>query len=879
MAVLKHVVKAGDTVWGLCERFGSSIAGNDIYEKMNTVKRLNNIKDIDWIYVDQILILSENGSTSTTTPTTSSNKPDVTGFGLRSDDTSGRSMIVNWTWSKDGTAGYTCRWQQYLNGKWVGSDTDISHPEDMYCQSTFSADKEATKVQFQVRPFYKENNENKYWDDVEWSDAKIYDFSDNPPLVPPVPTIEIKDLILTMKYDGIKADELGATCVKFNVIKDNVASVYTSPPIQILSNSIDDGPLYYYTAHQYTVKPGSQYKVRACTMNGKEKTSGWSDFSDNKGTKPSAPSMIEDKCRRVKRTDGSIAAHLEWTAVPNAEYYIVEYTTVREDFTNSPSNLATAETEDVRTSLEITGIESGHDYFFRVKAVNAVGNSDPSSPIVEIPIGKPPAAPTTWSSSNSAFVGDTMELNWIHNSSDGSTQTNAQLSMQINDGDWYSYEFANTTNENTGEQTDVQTFAYGQAISYKGSLHVKMDTTIPALKDAKIVWKVRTAGVTDEFSDTDWSVERTIYIYDKPTLVLSMVKDLADENGTIVENLDSFPFYIRGVVDLDSYELQRPIGYHLRVVSTEFYETIDDIGRTKAINPGDAIYSKYFDTSDVLIVEMSANNIDLESGIKYSVHCAADMSTGLSVNQSYEFSVNWVDVSYVVDATIGINKPEYSAVITPHCTGTDGELVENVVISIYRREYDGSYTEIAKNVPNNGTSITDPHPSLDYARYRLVAKDTVTGAISFYDMIGYPVKGTAVIIQWDEEWSNFNVSDELIAVGPDWSGSMVSLPYNIDVSDNRKREVEFAKYVGRENPVTYYGTHRDETSTWSVSIPKNDKETIYALRRLSLWTGDVYVREPSGMGYWANITVRFNQKHKNTVIPVTIDITRVEGGM
>jgi hypothetical protein len=406
-----------------------------------------------------------------------------------------------------------------------------------------------------------------------------------------------------------------------------------------------------------------------------------------------------------------------------------------------------------------------------------------------------------------------------------------------------------------------------------------MDTSNSILRDSKIVWKVRTAGISDEFSDTAWSVERTIHIYEKPTLVLSMVKDLASEDGTIVENLDSFPFYIRANVDLDSYEIQRPVGYHLRVVSDEYYETVDDAGRTVVINPGDAVYSKYFDTNDVLIVEMSANNINLESGITYSVYCSADMSTGLSVNQSYQFSVNWVDTSYTIDASILVNTNAYTAVISPYCVDDNGEHVENVTLAIYRREYDGSYTEIAKNIPNNGTAITDPHPSLDYARYRLVAKDTVTGAISFYDMAGHPVNGSAVIIQWDEDWSTYDVNDELDVAGPEWTGSLVKLFYNIDVTDSRKREVELVKYAGRENPVSYYGTQRDEYSSWNMTIPKSDKETIYALRRLSLWSGDVYVREPSGMGYWANVTVSFNQKHKEVTIPVTINVTRVEGGM
>ena len=577
-----------------------------------------------------------------------------------------------------------------------------------------------------------------------------------------------------------------------------------------------------------------------------------------------------------------------------------------------------------------------------------------------------------------------MELNWTHNASDGSAQTRAQVKFNINsrkdsDGSliWDTFEGENTTDEDSGDRTDSDKFSFGEWISYKGSLHIKMDTTNAFLKNATVVWAVRTAGITNTLSDSEWSTERTISIYEKPTLALSMVKELSDINdGTIVETLDSFPFYIRAKVDLDSYELQKPIGYHLMITANEYYQTIDDSGRIKTINPGDAVYSKYFDTSDELIVEMSANNIDLQPYIPYTVYCAADMSTGLAVADAYEFSVKWSDESYVADASVSIDPESFSAVITPRCINaveiswdgnTEGRVtdntggsyykvydyvpsrdsivgstitsstgdshviteediteaggyygvtdnlivatvpnndlpeigiyfakrgdayisslmgrphfVENIVLSIYRREYDGILTEIAKNIPNNATSVTDPHPALDYARYRLVAKDITTGAVSFYDMPGYPVNGTAVLIQWDEEWTTFGVTDEVSVGGPQWSGSMLKLPYNIGVTDKRKREVELIKYAGREHPVAYYGTHRDESSSWSVSIPKEDKETIYALRRLSLWSGNVYVREPSGMGYWANVDVSFNQKHSDVTIPVTINVTRVEGGI
>lgn len=873
MSVSTYTVKRGDTLWGICTEYGSSISGNSIPAKINTLVEINGIKNPDLIYVNQVLKFS--GTAPSSTPP-SSTQAEVYNFGLQSNDTSGRAMIVNWKWSKDNTAGYTCRWQQYLNGKWVGSDTDVPHPEDMYCQSTFNADKSATKVKFQVRPYYKNEDKITYWGYVKWSTAKEYDFSDNPPLAPPTPTAALDaldDRKLVISIDNIVAADLDAKYVQFNIVKNNTSSIHTSSNVTI-NTSID------YVSYQYAVEYGADYKVRARSVSSKGKTSGWSTFCPNVGTKPSAPKEITTY-RRNKRSDGSISAYLEWTAVANATKYVVEYTTLKENFETGAKNWDEIETEGARTSIEITGIATGANYFFRVRAVNANGESDPTADVM-IPIGEPPAAPTTWSSANSAFVGESMDLNWTHNARDGSAQTFAELGLKINDRDWATFVFENTTNSTTGEQTDVATFAYGKAVSYKGELHVELDTSHSDLKNAKILWKVRTAGVTDAFSDTDWSVDRTIYIYEKPDLVLSVTSDLAGQS--IVETLTTFPFYIRGDVDLDSYEIQRPIGYHLRVVYTpssasDFYETVDDSGRTKAVNSGDAVYSKYFDTEEDLIVEMSANNIDLETGMTYTIYCVADMSTGLSVEQSYEFTVSWVDVEYTINAIITVNKEAYTALIVPYCADSEGNSIENVTLSVYRREYDGTLTEIATGIPNNGTAISDPHPALDYARYRLVAKDTQTGAISFYDMPGHRIGCSSVIIQWDEAWSRFETSDEFSVEAPSWSGSMLILPYNVKISDSRKREVSRVAYAGREYPVSYHGTLIEEASSWSTVIPKDDAEAIYALRRLSLWSAPVYIREPSGMGFWANVVPSFNIDHDALTIPVTLDVTRVEGGV
>ena len=878
MAITTYTVKRGDSLWRIASNYGSSIAGNTINAKIDTLVALNGIKNRNLIYVGQVLKLSNTASSPAPTPTAPvtpapSYNVKIEALGLTADSSTGRDVYAFWSCSGPAVPKYKVRWEYWAYDHIWDTTSDMDNNE-----STYSAPREASFVQVFVRPV--DSNGNSLGPEV----GKQYQFSNNPPLKPPIPSVNInKDtLALTASISNIVASDLDAVGVRFNIVRDNSVSIHTSEPVTINTSS-------NYVSYQYTVETGHTYTVRACSVGGNGKESGWSDFSDVKGTKPSAPAGITTY-RRNKRTDGAIAAYLEWSAVSNATTYKIEYVTVESDFETTPGNIQEVTTENARTSMEIVLNEIGYDYYFRVRAVNNDGESDPTA-IVKIPIGSTPAAPSTWSSSDSAFVGDSMELNWIHNPTDNSKQTYAQLSFNINDTGWVTSEvFENTTDASTtGERIDEVEYTYGTAVSYKGNMYFKIDTTHPDLKNAKIQWKARTAGVTDQFSDIDWSTERTIYIYEKPSLYLTMTSDLAGI-GELITSLTSFPFYIRGTLSLTDYSIQKPLGYHLQIVSNDYYVTVDDVGRTKTINPGDPVYSKYFDTSETLIVEMSASNIDLESGMTYTVYCSADMSTGLTVTNNeyaHDFTVDWIDSEYAIDAYISVDKEAYTALITPYCrerikdgeTYTEGGLVENVTLSVYRREYDGSYKKIASGIPNNYTAVTDPHPALDYARYRFVAKDTLTGAISFYDMAGYPVEGYEVVLQWDEEWSTFDMGESTSVEGPSWSGSLLKLPYNIKTADNRKKDVALIAYAGRNNPVSYYGTQVSETPQWTVEIKKDDKETIYALRRLSIWPGDVYVREPSGMGYWANVVVSFNESYDTLTIPVSLSITRVEGGV
>lgn len=809
-----YTVVAGDTLSALALRFGTTVSN---------LAALNNIRNVDLIYVGQVLRLNGDPVTSSANTTY---MVSIDHFGLQAD--TDRTMFAVWSWSRTNTEKYEYKWEyKTKNDLWfIGSKSSTEDQE-----SIWNAPENATAIAFSVKPIAK----NNAWTG-QWSTKKIWSMSDNPPKKPSAPSdIVIEKYKLTVSMSNV---DLNATHIEFELYKDNATKVATGLA------SVHETT--HYVSYVFDVEAGAEYSLR-CRSKREEAYSDWSEFSDSYKTIPATPSSIT-----TIRANSKTSVYLEWTAVSNAKSYDIEYATKITYF--DTTNQTTISSGIEFTNYELIGLETGEEYFFRVRAVNEQGESGWSE-IKSVSIGKKPAAPTTWSTTTTAIAGDSLNLYWVHNSQDGSKQTYAELELYVN-GLRETHTIENQLDED-GE------------LSTKTSVYPIDTTEYP--EGTKIEWRVRTAGVTKTYGD--WSIQRTVDIYAPPTLALTVT----DINGNALSELTSLPFYIKGV---PGPQTQAPIGYHVTITSNEVYETVDSVGNFKMVNAGEEIYSKQFDINDVLVVEMSANNISLENNIRYTISCTVSMNSGLTKKETSEFLVAWDDEGYSPNIQIGVDGDTLATYIKPFCEDLEGNLLEDVMLSVYRREFDGSFTELATGLDNTkNITVTDPHPSLDYARYRVIATTKSTGRVMYYDVPGHYIGETGIVIQWAEAWSNFETSVDDPLEQPAWSGSMLKLPYNVEVYDRHNGDVVMVEYAGRQHPVSYYGTHIGYTATWNTSIPKTDKETIYALRRLQRWMGDVYVREPSGTGYWANIKVSFNQSYKELTIPVTLDITRVEGGI
>lgn len=897
-------VEKGDTLSTIAKNYGNG----KTYQQLATI---NGISNPNLIYVGQKIYLNKTSSSSSSSKTSSSNAAKITHFGLQSN--ADNTLFAVWTWSKKNTENYSYQWY-YTTGDGVWFVGIKQETNDKQC--TWTIPSNAKRIRFRVKPiskkYTKNNKETSYWK-ADWCGYKYFDVSSVPPTTPSTPSDPvIKGYKLTVELDNINTD---TKKIEFQIVK-NDKKVFKTGTATVKTS---------HASYSCTVDAGGEYKVRCRAIRDKLK-SDWSPYTNNVGTIPNAPGSI-----KTIKALSETSVQLDWENVKNAKTYVIEYTIKKMYFDSSTEVQSTSVDATEVGHAEITGLTSGQEYFFRVKATNDQGDSD-WCPIKSIKIGKAPAAPTTWSTTTTAISGEDLNLYWVHNTEDGSMQTCAELDIVMSGGTMNTYKLS----DNTVEDDIIKYVPLTKEEKEKGITNTCLIKTGSFTAGSKIQWRVRTKGIIstggpNEDGFSEWSIERTVDIYAPPTLALT----LTNQNGESIDTLESFPLYITGVAGPNT---QRPIGYRVNIIANESYETVDNIGNPQLISEGASIYSKYFEATTDLLLELTAGSINLDNDISYTVVCTVSMDSGLTAESSAEFTVSWVESEYTLNADIAVGGDDVTANIRPYCedskivtyvvtenggsyvrteeiiedyiygtevegvltttdeqvfygTTADGEniyfcevidspLASNVTLSVYRREYDGTFTEIATGIDNESyTTVTDPHPALDYARYRLVAIDNNTGAVSFYDVPGEPVGEKAAIIQWNEDWSSFDSTEEAELEQPSWSGSMIKLMYNIDVSDSNDRDVEAIEYIGRKHPVVYYGTQLGHKSTWTMDIPKDDKETLYALRRLQIWMGDVYVREPSGSGYWASVDVSFSQKHKEVTIPVTLNITRVEGGM
>lgn len=770
---------------------------------------------------------------------------------------SGRTIYAEWSFTLGHVKHYEYKWS--YKGKdgntYVGEQSTTTKKN-----ASYTAPSNATAVYFTVKPVSTEDrkvgNYKSVWWYAVWSTKRTYYMSKTEPDKPPTPTVELDEkLKLTMYVNNLSVAGDGTTAyrVQFQVVRD-LKTMFSNQYVNIKYNQAKTS---------ITVLAGHDYRVRCRILQSKGTDSEWSEWSDSTSSVPGNVVKITELKAFAKDS-----VLVNWEDAKKADEYEVQWTYRKGFFDSNPDEVhSQTVTAKGVSHAEVTGLETGKTWFFRVRAKNSAGASAWSE-IASITLGEKPTAPTTWSSTTVSMVGDTVWLYWVHNSADGSKERSAHIDWKLGEnGTWHTI----TINKKDDDDTSVQKYEFNTSL-------------ITSIAPEGIVyWRVQTLGISNDWGD--YSAERIIEVFAPITLNFSV----GDQKGNAIDEITSFPIRVSGIPagsSVSGVTLQTPVGYNLDIIANESYESPDYMGNIRLVSEGESVFSKYYDISDNLDILLYPDDVDLESGVSYTFRCVVGMDSGLTDIQQITLPVSWVDVEYLVNASINYNPETYTCMIHPFATSiTDGSLVSNVKLAVYRRTFDGRFVKIATDIENSQNYyVTDPHPTLDYARYRIVCVDNSTGAVSFADLPGYPIHESCCIIQWNQQWQEFSAFDkdgsedyDMEDVKP-WTGSLVKLSFNIDTNENSETDVQLVNYIGHESPTSYYGTQIGQTQSWKADIDCEDVDTIYALRRLASWLGDVYVRDPSGIGYWATVKVSMSNKYRQTITPVTIEITRVEGG-
>ena len=300
MATYKtHKVVWGDTLSEIAQRYGTTVS---------YLAKLNNIKNVNLIYVGQVLKISEvvtvtpskpnptpapkpaSSSSSSSHTSPAATRVTITAFGLQAN--TDRTFFATWSWPRGYTDKFEVRWF-YGTGdkaKFTGSSSSVDSIDNSQPQSIYTAPENATYVSFQVKPIaetHKVNGSDVYHWTAQWSTEKFYYMKDLPPETPSAPTVTMEGYTIKIEATGI-AD--GVEAVDFDIIQ-NDSKIY-----HCATSRVSFGVAKF----SCDVAPGNEYKVR-CRAIRNNRHSDWSAFSNKVSTRPEKPSKITEIRAKKKK--------------------------------------------------------------------------------------------------------------------------------------------------------------------------------------------------------------------------------------------------------------------------------------------------------------------------------------------------------------------------------------------------------------------------------------------------------------------------------------------------------------------------------------------------------------------------------------------------
>lgn len=800
----------------------------------------------------------------------------------------------------------TLTWEDaVLRGSYYWFHSECAPPEGaetVWCVVTIQAsDGRTNKSGTASYPYLltMKNDTSNYVYRYQWDE-----FNPPTPSGPPSVTINAEGTKATLLYTNIPSV---VEYVSYHIIRAqdgdmtktyityDSTSVNKTARTATITVTLNEGDKYAFCAAF-----GSDYGT------GSNKQTAWSEYceySDWYKTKPDERTLVDVRVTTVKEDEVLIKWKSDKCALDGI---LVQYAQSIAELETESGGTFHEQEFDVETPLKtlkqtrLADLETGVVWYFRVKGFvdadsakyytgwyyQATTYYTPGKDYwaFRVPLGTVPDAPTTWTLQQTyAAEADTsagFTVYAIHNSEDGSPCSYFKIHAQLYNAD-------GSLNRTLLNDVEIENDKdeYGEYVTSNLEYKILPYNLYhdPYVFDQKeIRWKIKTKGAVDEYGP--YSQTRVMKMYRKPTATISA------SFGGSSSNM-KYPLELEASLNSTS---QNPLSYYFEIVSESQYQYTDALGANVMVLPGTVLYSSMvspeYSTESYRRITIAPNDAHFERNCSYTASVTIYTDGGLSASSSMTFTYHRSSSSLMYPEIISVESDDdRSLYLMCRCYSDAGQedyyTDTEVTMALYRYNSDGTYTLVSDNV-GDAKWIRDPHPRLDHQIYRVTATMNDTGESEYtepdyaYDM--FDRKG--VVIHWDEKWGRTTFGTRNGPVIYSYLGQRLFLPFNVDVSESRTVDKTLIGYIGREDPVVYYGTSLGKEYSIKTEIPKKnvpefDSDTVMLqLRKLSILKDSVYIRTSTGIGCWATVDIDYNIDHCAMTIPITIKVTPVEGG-
>ncbi len=474
------------------------------------------------------------------------------------------------------------------------------------------------------------------------------------------------------------------------------------------------------------------------------------------------------------------------------------------------------------TEWRISGLGTGKRWYVRVRLMDEADETtvySPWSDIKSIDLSSQPLRPTLAVSDGVVPIDGEVTLYWTFLSGDGTNQIFAEICEATVSG---------------------SSITYGDAFA---SVETAQQITIPAN-----TWTagsihnlcVRTLSGSDQLSE--WSAPVSVQV--APTLTAA-ISSTSLSSG----NLTTLPMTVTvtgagdggttvlAIERREDYHVDRPDETHFNGYEGETIVLVEQMGETQISISRDMLVGS------------------LDDGAPYRLVATVKDGLGQKSETTLDFDVLWSHQASAPTATVTMVGTAAKLNATAPSGYTSGDTCD-----IYRLSADPP--ELIIQGGSFGTDYVDPYPAIG-GGYRFVTVtangDYITSANEF---------------AWIDVSSGFSSQCTIV----DFDGKTASLAYNIDLDSSWKKDFKQTRYLGGAVAGDWNAGVDRDISVSTISVTKEDAETIATMRDLAEYEGVCNIRTQDGSSFKANLDVseRRSYQHAGKAVEFTISGQRVD---